>query len=1247
MHDAGLCVLPIKADGSKAADVRSWKPYKVTRSTEAEHDQWFGDGRRQGIATVYGGVSGNVEMIEFEGHAIADGVLEEVTEIMKASGLGAVWESILTGWATESPSGGRHYRARIDGAQVPGNTKLASCLAREDEYTPQERQRVAEKPTTRIIRVQIGTRGEGGYGLVEPSYGVAHPTGRPYVRLAGGPGSIPTVDADVMAAIRAVCRMLDTLPKQETVKTAPRDIRPAPEGSVRPGEDYEAKTDWADILQSHGWTLVAQHGQTRYWRRPGKDKGLSATTGRDPGRDRLYVFSSSTEFIPEVPYTKFGACALLHHGGDHKGAASALRGQGFGTEPPRRRLAPVGGHFSDGSSALDPAHVPEPDDAPDGALGLRVVAARPELDITNEADAIDGVLMLMADDRLPDLYKRSGGPCWVHEDDNGNPLVQQLGTDNLRAYLADHLTSYTVRKDADGVSEEVRELFLPKTCGTVLGRKDWPLPPLRGIVTSPVIRADGTLLQAPGYDTATGLYLQPRVPLRRLQPQVSADSLARAREIVLDEMLADFPWAQPSDRAHFLGALLTPILRPYFYGPTPMFIISATAPGSGKSLLKDILKYGYGISETAWPENDTELRKSITTQLYTTGQPVVVLDNLPNGHIVKSPVLSSLLTAEHWGDRVLGSTASVTMLNDKLWILTGNGLRTGGDNARRTMWVRLDPNVPDPDQRDGFRVGDLRPWLRSNASTVVAALVTMVRAWLAAGAQTVRTRKGDYSEWATMLAGLLAFLGVPGWMADRDDAIQQDDELLEWISFLTAWRTNLGDQAVTTGAVLGSVADSVPRNPKTGELPTANVLGGWLKARDGRFFGDLKPVRVWDSHRCQNTWRVDVHQRAPAGHPVSGSTRDAGTAGTRQGAQQGPAPVPARSLTCAPAGRQGLAGRFPSVPHSARIAHTSHNTHVCMRNGKLQLPHRAGIQISPCKSLPPGKTPGQSNSPTLRRSLHSSLRLPASGQSLSTHDAWPRPRSSPSPRTGGGRAHQQAARLLPHQQDPRTARRNGRRRLRPSSSAPSERHPAPLQLRGSRRLNGRSGHMIKDRDQEESMADQRFTASSIADDELDRLYEERAELLAELSGRDAEARERWIQRQRCGLCQAVRRHRQLPVPRLHEVDPRAIGVPAGPVRGPGPVPRSAGRQQPGPRLAPRVRPAARVGRRPRSARARRSGRRGGAVGGHHPRAARHASAEPRGQCGGPPEDGGRRGARTHAVGGRVLAGRRGVRCGHP
>ncbi|MGQ4358893.1 bifunctional DNA primase/polymerase [Streptomyces sp. SAS_272] len=864
LDDAGLCVLPIKADGSKAADVRTWTPYKVQRSTPAEHDQWFGGGRRRGIAVVYGAVSGNIEMIELEGHAIRDGILEELTEIMEASGLGEGWHAILNGWASESPSGGRHYRARVVDGDVPGNTKLASRLAREDEYTPEEKQRLREKPNARIVRVQIETRGEGGYGLVEPSGGTVHPSGKPYLRLAGGPGSIPTIDADTMDAIRDVCRMLDSLPSEERAKTAPRPKRELPAGVVRPGEDFENKVDWPDIIGDE-FDPVFTRGSTTYWRRKGKNRGISATTGHAKDRDRLFVFSTSTVFEAEVPYDKFAAHTLLTEGSTSnsafKRAAANLRLRGFGSAPHRERVRPAvqqSGPFTDGSSALAPDGIPDDHEAPAGP-GLRIVTSKPELDITNEADAIDGLLGIMTAEQLPGLYKRSSGPCWVYEDDQGNPLVKQLGTDNLRAYLADHVTTFQVVRDpfTEG-TKEVRELFMPKTCGTILGRKDWPLLPLRGIVTSPVVRPDGTLVQSPGYDRATGLYLHPRIPLRRLAPQVSDEAVQRAKDIVLNQMLADFPFVDDSDRAQYLGALLSPIIRPYVPGPTPLVVITGTSQASGKTLLKDVFGSLYGLAETPWAENDAELRKAITAKMWDCGDPIIAMDNLPNGHIIKSPILSSLVTGATWSDRLLGSTSSVTMPNDRLWVLTGNNLRTGGDNLRRTLWVRLDPDCPNPDQRDNFTVGDLRNWLETNASTVVAALVTIVRGWLAAGAKTINTRMGDYSRWASTIAGILDYLKVPGWLANRGEASTAlDDEAQEWAAFLTDWHQRIGTEPVTTKALLG-LKDTVPQL-HNGDLPSGKQLGHWLKARQGRYFEDLKVVLVYDSHLKQNTWRVEQH----------------------------------------------------------------------------------------------------------------------------------------------------------------------------------------------------------------------------------------------------------------------------------------------------------------------------------------------------------------------------------------------------
>ncbi|NRB36684.1 MAG: hypothetical protein HRU31_18555 [Rhodobacteraceae bacterium] len=38
---------------------------------------------------------------------------------------------------------------------------------------------------------------------------------------------------------------------------------------------------------------------------------------------------------------------------------------------------------------------------------------------------------------------------------------------------------------------------------------EWNAPVLHGVVSSPTMRKDGTILQTPGYDTASGLLFEP------------------------------------------------------------------------------------------------------------------------------------------------------------------------------------------------------------------------------------------------------------------------------------------------------------------------------------------------------------------------------------------------------------------------------------------------------------------------------------------------------------------------------------------------------------------------------------------------------------------------------------------------------------------------------------------------------------------------------------------------------------------
>jgi hypothetical protein len=76
---------------------------------------------------------------------------------------------------------------------------------------------------------------------------------------------------------------------------------------VRPGDDFNQRAKWTDVLEPHGWTHVYQKGDVDHWAKPGKQhRGWSATSNHG-GSDLLYVFTTSTEFDSERSYSKFGA----------------------------------------------------------------------------------------------------------------------------------------------------------------------------------------------------------------------------------------------------------------------------------------------------------------------------------------------------------------------------------------------------------------------------------------------------------------------------------------------------------------------------------------------------------------------------------------------------------------------------------------------------------------------------------------------------------------------------------------------------------------------------------------------------------------------------------------------------------------------------------------------------------------------------------------------------------------------------
>lgn len=331
-HAAGFTVIPAKADGTKRPD-GEWKQYQYEQPTVQQVGRWFDGTGRTGYGAIMGGISGNVEMLELEGRAVAEGAREKLVPALKAAGVFDVWLRLVHGYVDISPSGGPHFIYRIADKEVPGNTKVAQRPSTKEELAVDPRKKV---------QALAETRGEGGFTVLAPSHGTTHPTGAPWeLGKHSKPGVVAEITwAERIALFAAIHAVLDQMPEVEP--PAPRvPVQPTSNGSERPGDAFTKQTSWADILQPHGWRLVYRQGDMDYWRRPGDDKriGWSARTG---GRfDGLWVWSTSTEFPTEISMTKFRAYSILNHGGDDRNAAAQLRKKGFGGERPSRDGATI------------------------------------------------------------------------------------------------------------------------------------------------------------------------------------------------------------------------------------------------------------------------------------------------------------------------------------------------------------------------------------------------------------------------------------------------------------------------------------------------------------------------------------------------------------------------------------------------------------------------------------------------------------------------------------------------------------------------------------------------------------------------------------------------------------------------------------------------------------------------------------------------------------------------------------------
>ena len=241
---------------------------------------------------------------------------------------------------------------------------------------------------------------------------------------------------------------------------------------------------------------------------------------------------------------------------------------------------------------------------------------RPRILITTREDEVNDQAMAALARREPNLFQRGGILVHVVRPDGRSldgcapgpgpsPFVEPsapaclkpLQQSRLRELLARHCAFLKHAGHRDG--GELRPAHPPRwTVRALAGRGAWPeLPELAGLVEHPVLRPDGSVLQQPGFDRATGLVYAPDItsprrgangtPFEPVPEQPGKAEAAAALER-LREVVEDFPFRDETHRAAWLSSLLTPLARAAFRGPAPLNLIDANLRGTGKSLLADV-----------------------------------------------------------------------------------------------------------------------------------------------------------------------------------------------------------------------------------------------------------------------------------------------------------------------------------------------------------------------------------------------------------------------------------------------------------------------------------------------------------------------------------------------------------------------------------------------------------------------------------------------------------------------------------
>jgi hypothetical protein len=404
--------------------------------------------------------------------------------------------------------------------------------------------------------------------------------------------------------------------------------------------------------------------------------------------------------------------------------------------------------------------------------------------------------------------------------------------------------------DGNGGKGDYRRIHCPdKVAEQYLSRVGhWRLPKLWSVISAPTLRPDGSLLSKPGYDEATRSWYDPcGVEYPEIPDKPTLDEACDALE-VLKEPFNDFPFTNAKlDLAVALSLALTALVRRSLPS-APLGAISAPVMSSGKTLLADIVAIlATGVSAPAMvlPPDDAEAIKT-ALPLLMEGDPVVLIDNVSRP--LEGDWLCVMITQEFYQGRILGRSEMVRVPTTTQWIATGNQIVIAGDLATRTLLCRIDPKSEHPEKRS-FKV-ELREWTAKNRPRLVAAGLTIMRAFLTSGVKPEEKVQpwGRFERWSDMVRAPLVWLGCADPVESLTELESDNPERTDLARALNAWHVVFGDEQKSARDAVDYVQFDPMVGPTEKQRVLRDVLRDIARERGGSGF-DPRRLGKWLQHR--------------------------------------------------------------------------------------------------------------------------------------------------------------------------------------------------------------------------------------------------------------------------------------------------------------------------------------------------------------------------------------------------------------